>query len=262
MRARTIVVAISLVVGSAMGPAFATPVTNLIVNGDFSVVSGGINSPTQFGLQASVDPNQFIVGWTGNNGYEIWYPSAQEAVTISANGENSYTGQEKLWAASPPPSGAGTFIGLDGSTTPDVQGSISQGLTGLSIGGTYQVSFDWAGAQMQFKNGATTDSLAVSLGSQSKDLTALKNGSEGFTGWHPASLDFVASRSSETLTFLAVGSPSGLRAFSLLTDVSVTEVPTNVSAQAPEPGSLALLGGGLIGLGLVLSRRRKAANAI
>lgn len=258
MRARTIALTMSLVVGSAMGPAFATPVAPLVANGDFSAVSGGINSPTQFGPQATIASTQFITGWTGTNGYEIWYPNAFAAVNDNATGEFSSFQKEKLWSASAPPSGPGTFIGLDGET----QASISQALTGLSIGGTYQVSFDWAGAQEQSVQGATTDSLAVSLGSQTQNLTALKNGSEGFTGWQTASRDFIASSNSETLSFLAVGSPIGLTPFSLLTNVSVTEVPAKVSAQAPEPGSLALLGGGLIGLGLVLIRRRKAANAI
>lgn len=263
MRARTIVLAMSLAVGSAIGPAFATPVTNLVTNGDFSAVSGGLSSSTQFGTLATVAPQQFITGWTGNNGYEIWYPSANAAVTENANGQYSYTDKEKLWGASAPPSGPGTFIGLDGDQTNGFQASIAQVLHGLTIGSTYQVSFDWAGAQMQSSSGATTESLAVSLGSQTHDLTALSNTSEGFTGWQTASPDFVASSTYETLRFLAVGSPFGLKPFSLLTNVSVTEVPAKVSAQAPEPGSLALLGSGLIGLGLVLSsRRRKAGNAI
>uniref|UniRef100_UPI00258E37B5 DUF642 domain-containing protein n=1 Tax=Acidiphilium sp. TaxID=527 RepID=UPI00258E37B5 len=225
MRLRTILLATGLVVGTAMGSAFAAPI-NLVANGDFSSVTGGITSPTQFGT-ATGTTKQFISSWTGNNGYEIWYPSANAAVNVNATGQYTYTGLEKLWSVTAPPSGPGTFVGLDGDQTHThpVQASIQQVLQDLTVGSTYQVSFNWAGAQMQSRTGPTTEYLAVSLGSQTQNTAVLNNASHGFTGWQTATLDFVASSTSETLKFLSVGTPSGLPPMALLTNVSATDVP-------------------------------------
>jgi hypothetical protein len=152
-------------------------------------------------------------------------------------------------------------------------------LTGLSVGTTYAVSFDWAGAQMASRQGATTDMLAVSLSAgQMTNLNynygsaidpanggmgcgwngswqvtcALSNASMGFTGWKSDTMTFTATSSSEWLNFLSVGTPSSLPPMALLTNVSLV--------QAPEPGALALLGGGLIALGFALIQRRRAAR--
>jgi hypothetical protein len=59
--------------------------------------------------------------------------------------------------------------------------------------------------------------------------------------WSQQSLTFVATLSSELLTFLALGTPSGEPPVALLADVSLI-------TQVPEPGTFALLAASLLGL--------------
>ena len=243
---------------------------NMIQNGTFAQTSPTKTVSTQFGTSYSA--GNFITSWTGNNGYEIWYPSASAATSEDAVGQYTGTGREFLWSAMAPPNGSSTFIGMDGDHGNGVASSISQLVSGLTVGTTYAVSFDWAGAQMASRTGATTEILGVSLTSgmqtnQNYDYgatpvtgggwngnwqltSALNNASEGFTGWNSDTMTFTASAGSEWLNFLSVGSPSSLPPMALLTNVSLV--------QAPEPGALALLGGGLLALGFALIQRRRA----
>ena len=76
---------------------------------------------------------------------------------------------------------------------------------------------------------------------------------QGFTGWLSATYYFIPTAASEMLSFTAGGTPtSGAPPFALLTNISVTTVP--------EPGSLAVIVSGIIGLA-ALRRRPRARRA-
>ncbi len=145
--------------------------------------------------------------------------------------------------------GGGNIIADDGAYN---AAAISQTITGLTPGAEYAVGFYWAGAQQTGFTGANTEQWQVTLGSQTLSTAVVDNNSEGFTGWMQQTLTFTATSASEALSFLAVGTPVSPSEppFALLTDVTF--------AQTPEPGTLGLMltGFGLIGAGVLRSRRR------
>ncbi|HEX5354149.1 MAG TPA: hypothetical protein VFW60_08725 [Rhodanobacteraceae bacterium] len=257
MRLSTLCAAALLAAGS-IGFASATTI-DVIHNGDFSQTNNGTSVPTQFGTGSggTFTAQQFITDWTGNDGYEIWYPTqsaatSDDAYSVWGQGSGRDTGKEMLWGPIPAPNGTLTFVGLDGDQATGVQSSIKQQLTGLTVGSSYTVSFDWGAAQLQSRTGATQSSLLVSFGDHFHYSTGfIDNPSGAFTGWNTSSFNFVADSTSDWLTFLAIGTPSGYPPVSLLTNVSVTH-------NVPEPPALAMFGLGLLGLGLltVFARRR------
>jgi hypothetical protein len=251
---RTTLGVIALLATGSVGMANATPV-NLLTNGDFSQTTTSATAPWQFGtsnLNGFV-AQQIVTGWTGNDGYNIWYNNASDAVNVEAHSTwgvgGSNTGKEMLWAATANPNFT-SFVGLDGEQHSGVQGSIGQTLDNLTAGKSYTVSFWWGASQMQSRNGNTTEQVAVSFGNDTKTTTVNNNPSHSFSGWWQQSFTFVAGSSSEFLNFLSIGTPAGYPPMVLLGGVSVHAVP--------EPPALAMFGGGLLGLGLltVFTRRR------
>ena len=144
----------------------------------------------------------------------------------------------------------GNFIAADGAYQ---TGPISQTVNGLTTGKSYTVSFYFAGAQQYGFTGATTEQWLVSLGSQQLATAVLSDTSHGFTGWQYTSLTFTATATSEVLSFLAVGTPSGVPPFTLLDGVSMVA--------APEPGSAAMLVTGVLAIAF-FARRRHLGRAI
>ncbi len=223
---------------SIMGAATHAAPVNLVANGDFSSSSYTQNS--QFG-SGSGQGGQGVGNWTGNSGYDIYF-FAGTATTVSANSQ--YGGsREDLWSVSNSPTG-GNFVALDGDS--GVRGGISQMVSGLTVGDTYALSFSWGAGQLQSRTGATTEQLQATLGGQSLLTNVVSNPSQGFMGWYTTTFNYTATATSELLSFLSLGTPTGLPPIATLDGVSLVDVP--------EPMSFALLGVGLAGI--VFLRRR------
>ncbi len=235
-------------------PALAA---NLVTNGGFEMVAP--DSPVQgFQLGQNWNFNGNLTGWNSapgsstnsNNAFNVLFNSAT-ATTISPN--TQYTASETqtlsiLNYGDASPDG-GNFVGLDGDIF--ANGALSQTINGLTVGNEYQLSFFWAATQFQNRVGATTERLDVSFGSSSFSTPTKAIETHGFDGWTSVTQRFTATSTSQLLSFLSVGSPTGLPPVALLDGVSVSAVP--------EPSSWAML---VLGFGLVgaVARRRGREN--
>lgn len=259
MRLSTLCAAALLAVGS-IGLANAA----IVQNGDFSGTSG-LTAPSGYGYtgQQAGYAGFTLDNWTAS-GYTIWYPNPDDAVNGCAYTQYHFPGStnpggycsslNKVGATLPDGSATSTFIALDGVNT-DLQGSVTQMLSGLTNNAKYTVSFFWGTTQeTQASNLVQShqEHLTVGFGSSSQDTSPDVTTNWGdFEGWFQTSFTFTATGTSQLLSFMASGLPSDGPPMILLTGVSVTQ-------NVPEPPELALFGGGLLGLGLltVFARRR------
>ena len=219
--------------------AISAQAANIVTNGGFETTSSG---PGQFDFATTA------TGWTSTNGANNAYNFIFASGTGDTTGSNGQYGNVAFWglanggpdflpASSP---NGGNYVGADGAFQ---NGAIQQTINGLIAGDSYTLSFYWAGAQQSGFTGANTEQWQVTFGSQTQSTVVVDNASQGFTGWMAQTFDFTASNTSQVLSFFAVGTPDGVPPFVLLDGVSLTEN----SSLAPEPGTLTLMLGGLMG---------------
>lgn len=246
--------ALTLALLAATSLASATQAAELVVNGGFETWGLGANSD-EFSTNYAPGNGQ-LAGWTTTglafvfvpgdataigryNGFELYGPSNGHAngLTTSSQGGN--------YIASDADRGYGA--------------PITQLISGLVVGKTYDVSFEWAAGQQLNYTGATFESWQVSLLDSTNAVTAdfrtstVINPQGGFQPWRSESFSFIATEAAQTLRFWADGGPGGVPPFALLDNVSVM-------AAVPEPGTWAMLIAGFGCVGLA-SRRRRAVVA-
>jgi hypothetical protein len=228
---------------------------NLVTNGSFE--------QTTLSASGALVGNN-LPGWTvkniGNIGgvaynFTALYFSATDATTVGATGTDHPGSNWAVHQAAASPDG-GKFIAIDGG--PNATSTLSQSISGLTVGHTYNLSFDYAGAQQNDMSGPTTETWTVSLGQESHSAPVLQNAHHGFTGWYSSTLSFTATAASEVLTFMAVGAPSGYPPVSLLDGVSLVDAS---APPVPETGSWALMLCGLAAIGGSVRSRRAARSA-
>ena len=233
---------LALLAGAAL---LASPVlANSFTNGGFETLTNGTG---QLGY------NTNATGWT-TSGYNFVFASG----TGDTTGSSGVYGRLSLWgpnngAANGFPASSpqgGNFVGADGDfgTAP-----ISQVITGLKVGRTYTIGYDYAFAQQAGFSGDTIQHWSSSFGGTSVTTADYALPNHGFSGWMHTSYTSVATSTSETLSFLAYGNLP-VPPFALLDGVTV-------SGEVPEPATWGLFLAGFGVVGAMARRRRTTAVA-
>ena len=255
---RALLCAVPLLLATGLEtPADAGP--NLIVDGTFSALSAGQTlNATNSGIFLCANGNgvgntctSHLADWSGtcsghgctgtNSPSSILYEDATHGVYFNKwNGGNGLAG-----SLAAPPSG-GNVVALDGDT--QYTSTLFQTITGLTAGDRFQLTFYEAAAQQSGSSGITTDMAKVTFGSSVQYGPLLTDQSQSVVPWAVVTLDFIATSTSEVLTFLDIGTPGNQPPVLLLAGLSLTDIP--------EPASLVLFCGGLVGLFAVRRRTR------
>lgn len=230
----------------ALAGVAAPALANSFTNGDFELLTNGPGQLTY---------NTVATGWNvPAGGYTFVYAPG----TIDKPGTLGEYGDLFMWGPNNGTNNGLTGISPTGGNLVAFDGAfqvqpLEQVITGLTVGKTYSVGFDYGFAQQYLYDGDTIQNWSVSFAGDTFTTANYNLPNHGFSGWFHASYDFVAKNATETLSFVAYGNLP-VPPFALIDGVTFT--PDTV----PEPGTWAML---IAGFGLVgaSARRRRTVAA-
>ena len=231
------------------GPASADTI-NLVTNGTFSSTSlsgtGGFLCANTGGTTCT----SAVASWSATcaTGGCTGTKTPSSVLFAGSNGSAWNNGSGLYWNGIGNAPLGGNVIGIDGDA--QYTSVLSQSVSGLKVGETYLLQFYQAASQQTGLSGKTTEQWSVSLGGGTSQISALQNtASQSASPWTTVAMRFVANATSETLQFVALGTPAGEPPVVLLSDVSMVDIP--------EPAGLAVVAVGLLGF---VRMRRKVAR--
>jgi hypothetical protein len=230
----------SLLVAAAATIAFGSPAlatTNLVSNGGFEMTDLSPSSPKEVF-------STHVMDWTDTGTVNLnFIATAGSADAATPPYLSVYPG---FPAASPD---GGNFVMADAE--PRFGAAITQTLTGLTAGLTYNLSFYQAAGQQVGFSGDYTAGWEVSFGGTTWDSKSYSLTTGEYAPWELQTHSFVATSSTQVLSFLAVGTPNGGPPVSFLDGVTLTAVP--------EPATWAMMIAGVGAVG-AMARRRKTTG--
>jgi choice-of-anchor C domain-containing protein len=211
-----------------------------IVNGNFE--TEGTAHPASGGFTDVVAPNTTaMAGWSVTAGSIDYINGYWQAADFATGGTHS--------------------VDLNGLSA----GTISQQITGLTIGHVYQIDFQLAGNP---DGGPVTKIVGVTASINSQGYTFDTTGHDKTNmGWVGESFTFTAGHTEELLSFVSGvffgGAPPNGAAFGpVIDDVSILDRGDSTPLGTPLPAALPLFASGLGALGFVgWRRKRKVAKA-
>lgn len=217
--------------------AYTAQAANLVQNGGFETTV----NPTKGQFQI-VKPAFWNCPTCGGTNHTYTYVDGPGQATSKVGGYPVYGGTA-VPATSPQ---GGNFVQADAGSIYST--AITQMISGLVIRTQYNLSFYQAAGQMMGNNGVTTELWRVKLGTDlAKDSPLMTVPSHQFQPWQKVTMSFTATKVSELLSFLAVGTPNNMPPTIFLDGVVI---------ETPEPAALSVMSVGILGLGAI--RRRRA----
>ncbi len=245
---KVFVMAVLFALGVAAGPAVAGP--NLVQNGQFTATTlstpgGYVCDPAQSTCAST------ITDWGATCSSQGCFGRGSTPLSLlfPGTGGSAFNGNIGLNVSLPDSPDGGNMIADDGDAS--YRTPVFQTINGLAVGASYNLTFYQAADQQNNDDSDTTEQWQVSLGSDTQDSTLMTTPGGTVTPWNQQSMTFIATSTSELLSFLSLGTPDGVPPLVLLADVSLT---------APEPGTFAVLGVGLLGLLTVIRLRSRRAR--